>query len=208
MRVYPLTEMPFYGNLSLLTVKLTRQYQPENLMNQITFSKLLLSGERLALTGLLVAVVIVSLPTKTLAFEEIIPTLPTVLADESVANDTGAAFVVPGYEVIGTLPVAGPMAHVYGAVSLTAYTSRVEECDATPFTTADGSHVRDGIIAANFLKFGTKVRIPALFGDKVFEVHDRMNKRFPNRVDVWMDDLTAARQFGVRHAVIEIVEES
>jgi 3D (Asp-Asp-Asp) domain-containing protein len=177
-------------------------------MKQFTFSGLLISGERLALTGLLVAVVIVSLPTQTLAAEEIVPVLPTVQVDDAVVDALQMKFVVPGYEEIGSLPEAGLKTHVYGRVSLTAYTSRVEECDSTPFTTADGSRVRDGIIAANFLKFGTKVRIPELFGDKVFEVHDRMNKRFSNRVDVWMDDLTDARQFGVRHAVIEIVEES
>jgi 3D (Asp-Asp-Asp) domain-containing protein len=177
-------------------------------MNQITFSKLVISGERLVLIGLLVSVIIVSLPTRTLAAEEIVPTLPAVQTDEDATNDTGIKFVVPGYEEIGTLPVAGARTHVYGRVSMTAYTSRVEECDDTPFITADGSHVRDGIIAANFLKFGTKVRIPTLFGDKIFEVHDRMNKRYTNRVDVWMEDLADARQFGVRNAVIEIVEES
>jgi 3D (Asp-Asp-Asp) domain-containing protein len=93
------------------------------------------------------------------------------------------------------------------AVSMTAYTSRVGECDATPFITADGTHVRDGIIAANFLPFGTKVRIPELFGDKIFEVHDRMNKRHTNRVDIWMESLADARKFGVRYATIEIVDE-
>ncbi|MFA4954977.1 MAG: hypothetical protein WC641_06715 [Patescibacteria group bacterium] len=90
--------------------------------------------------------------------------------------------------------------------SATAYTSSVEECDDTPFITADGSHVRDGIIAANFLKFGTKVRIPDLYGDKIFEVHDRMNKRFPNRIDVWMTTKSEARQFGVKRNIkIEVL---
>jgi 3D (Asp-Asp-Asp) domain-containing protein len=94
----------------------------------------------------------------------------------------------------------------YATVSMTAYTSRPEETDDTPFITADGSHVRDGIVACNFLPFGTKVRIPALFGDKVFEVHDRMNKRYTYKMDFWMEDLGDARQFGVRHADIEIVK--
>jgi 3D (Asp-Asp-Asp) domain-containing protein len=89
---------------------------------------------------------------------------------------------------------------------MTAYTSRPEETDDSPFITADGSHVRDGIVAANFLPFGTKVRIPKLFGDKVFEVHDRMNKRYPYKMDFWMEELNDARQFGVRRADIEIVQ--
>ncbi len=94
----------------------------------------------------------------------------------------------------------------YPAVSMTAYTSRAAETDSTPFTTADGSHVRDGIVACNFLPFGTKVRIPKLFGDKVFEVHDRMNQRYSYKMDFWMEELGDARQFGVRHADIEIVQ--
>ena len=92
-------------------------------------------------------------------------------------------------------------------VDLTAYTSSVEECDADPFTTADGSTTHDGIIAANFLPFNTKVRIPELFGDKVFEVHDRMNKKFSYRIDVWMEKKSDMWQFGFkRNALIEIVE--
>lgn len=92
-------------------------------------------------------------------------------------------------------------------VDITAYTSTPEECDADPFITADGSTVRNGIIAANFLPFGTKVRIPEVFGDRVFEVHDRMNKRYWYRIDIWMDDGTAMRQFGIkRNMKIEVVE--
>jgi 3D (Asp-Asp-Asp) domain-containing protein len=94
---------------------------------------------------------------------------------------------------------------MYASVPMTAYTSRPEETDDTPFITADGSHVRDGIVACNFLPFGTKVRIPKLFGDKVFEVHDRMNKRFPYKMDFWMERLDNALQFGLRRADIEIV---
>ncbi|MSR85264.1 hypothetical protein EXS71_02410 [Candidatus Uhrbacteria bacterium] len=92
-------------------------------------------------------------------------------------------------------------------VDLTAYTSSVEECDSDPFITADGSTTRDGIIAANFLPFNTKVRIPALFGDKVFEVHDRMNTKFSRRIDVWMEKKSDMWQFGLkRQAIVEIVE--
>lgn len=92
-------------------------------------------------------------------------------------------------------------------VDSTAYTSSVEECDSDPFTTADGSKTHDGIIAANFLPFGTKVRIPALFGDKIFEVHDRMNARYWYRIDVWMEKKVDMLQYGIHHNVkIEIVQ--
>lgn len=102
-------------------------------------------------------------------------------------------------------------------VDMTAYTSAVDECDADPWTTASGFNLQplfntastedDVIVAANFLPFGTKIRIPELFGDKVFVVHDRMNSRYWQRVDVWMKDKKVARQFGLHHNVkIEIVE--
>lgn len=90
-------------------------------------------------------------------------------------------------------------------VATTAYTSDPRETDSTPFTTANGSQVRDGIIAANFLPFGTRVRIPDHFGDKVFEVHDRMNARYTQRVDIWMLTKKDAKQWGVRNVKIEIL---
>lgn len=91
--------------------------------------------------------------------------------------------------------------------AMTAYTSAVDECDADPFTAADGTQTYDGMVAANFLPFGTKIRVPALFGDKVFVVHDRMNARYNMRVDVWMKDKKVARQFGLHGNVkIEIIE--
>lgn len=92
-------------------------------------------------------------------------------------------------------------------VDMTAYTSSVEETDDSPFITADGSHTRDGIVATNFLPFNTKIRIPELFGDRILEVHDRMNVRYWKRVDVWMEKKQDMRQFGIHHNVtIEIVE--
>ena len=39
---------------------------------------------------------------------------------------------------------------------VTAYSSTPEETDDTPFVTASGTSVRDGVIATNFLEFGTK----------------------------------------------------
>lgn len=86
--------------------------------------------------------------------------------------------------------------------TITAYSSVPWECDDSPFITADGTHVRDGIVAANFLKFGTRIRIPELFGDKVFEVHDRMNKRFSNRVDIWMEKVSDNHKFGIKRDIL------
>lgn len=90
--------------------------------------------------------------------------------------------------------------------TITAYSSFPSECDDSPFVTADGSRVRDGIVAANFLKFGTRIRIPELFGDKIFEVHDRMNPRYANRIDIWMERKSDGRKFGIkRNILIEVL---
>ncbi len=91
-------------------------------------------------------------------------------------------------------------------VWVTAYTSVPEETDDTPFVTANNTIVKDGIIAANFLPFGTKVQIPAIFGDKVFTVTDRMHARKKNFVDIWMPAKNAALVFGIRRAEIVILD--
>ncbi len=94
--------------------------------------------------------------------------------------------------------------------TLTAYNSLPEQTNDQPCITANGfnvcEHGIEDTIAANFLKFGTKVRIPDLFGDRIFIVRDRMNQRYPSRVDIWMLEKSDAIQFGIRNAKIEIVE--
>lgn len=90
-------------------------------------------------------------------------------------------------------------------VTLTAYSSTVDQTDDSPFIAASGKRVYDGMIAANFLPFGTKVKIPALFGDKIFTVNDRMHKRFSDRVDIWFPERQEALKFGIRTAEIVIL---
>ncbi|OGN12960.1 MAG: hypothetical protein A3A13_02655 [Candidatus Yanofskybacteria bacterium RIFCSPLOWO2_01_FULL_43_22] len=90
-------------------------------------------------------------------------------------------------------------------VTATAYSSTVDQTDDTPFITASGTYVRDGIAAANFLPFGTVFKIPDLYGDKIFIVEDRMNKRYWHRVDIWFPERQMAREFGVKQIRIEIV---
>src|SRR5512133_3445077 len=104
---------------------------------------------------------------------------------------------------VNSLNPAEPADARYSTVRIvTAYTSTVDQCDSTPFTTANGTTVHDGIVAANWLKFGTRVRIPAMFGDKVFIVADRMHPRFDDRLDVWMAEMSDARTFGLRRLTI------
>ncbi|MBI1755437.1 3D domain-containing protein [Candidatus Azambacteria bacterium] len=90
-------------------------------------------------------------------------------------------------------------------VTTTAYSSTPDQTDDSPFTMANGKRVHDGAVAANFLPFGTTVRFPDLFGNKMFIVEDRMHRRFGDRVDVWMEKRADARAFGIQRARMEIV---
>jgi len=95
-------------------------------------------------------------------------------------------------------------------VPMTAYNSEVGQTDSTPCHTANGYNLctnnQENVIAANFLKFGTKVRIPEYFGDRIFTVQDRMNARYYYRADVWFKNRADALKFGVRVLTIEVIE--
>ena len=88
-------------------------------------------------------------------------------------------------------------------VSVTGYSSTPDQTDHTPFITASGIHVRDGVAAANFLPFGTVFRIPELFGDKTFVVEDRMHNRYWMNVDIWFPEKDLAKEFGRKVVKIE-----
>ena len=88
---------------------------------------------------------------------------------------------------------------------ITAYSSREEETDETPFITAAGTKVRPGVVAANWLPLGAKIRIPELFGDQVFIVEDRMHVRMDGKVDVWFSTTDEALRFGSQIARVEIL---
>ena len=92
-------------------------------------------------------------------------------------------------------------------VIVTAYSSTPWETWGDPFVTASGSWVRDGIIANNLLPFGTKVRMPEIYGDKVFVVEDRMNKRKGNNhFDIWFPSYYQALEFGAKKTYLEVLE--
>ncbi|MCK9578775.1 3D domain-containing protein [bacterium] len=90
-------------------------------------------------------------------------------------------------------------------VVITAYSSEVEQTDDTPHITANGTLVKDGIVANNMLPFGTKIKIPSLYGNKVFTVTDRMNARKGNyAIDIWFPTTEEAINFGVKETYIEV----
>lgn len=90
-------------------------------------------------------------------------------------------------------------------MTVTAYSSEVGQTDSTPFITAFGTRVRDGIVATNCLPKGALVRFPEVFGDKEFVVEDRMNSRYYYRMDIWMAETQDAINFGAKTLKVEIL---
>jgi len=107
--------------------------------------------------------------------------------------------------VITSLPQAQDKQPAYSKyVTVTFYSSTPDQTDDTPFITANGTYVYDGIAATNALPFGTHIKLPELFGDKSFTVQDRMNKRYWDRVDVWVETREEAKELGKRYTLLEI----
>lgn len=90
-------------------------------------------------------------------------------------------------------------------VDATAYNSLSWQTDSTPWITASGTRCKEGTIAANFLPFGTKVLIDG-FGDQIFVVEDRMNRRYKKRIDIWMRKYNDAVKFGKRKIIFYVIE--
>jgi len=101
----------------------------------------------------------------------------------------------------------------------TAYNSYPWQTDDTPFITSSGSEVADGTLAlsrdmiraenALMHRMGFNPSGMYAYGDTVFViyvkpmvVHDTMNRRFSQRADIWLDDLTTARKWGKRKVYI------
>lgn len=93
-------------------------------------------------------------------------------------------------------------------VDVTAYSPTVGQTDSTPFITASNKYVSEGYIAISrdlekYLSFGDKVFIKDI---GIFEVQDRMNRRWRKRVDVFFFDTKKARRFGKLQKEMWILE--
>ena len=115
----------------------------------------------------------------------------------------GNLFLVTGGDSL--MGVDAPLQQKTIRAVLTAYSSTPDQTDDTPFITASGKHVANGVIAYNKLPFGTKVRIPELYGNKIFTVWDRMHQRMKH-FDIWFADTQEAKNFGAKITTIEVVE--
>ena len=95
-------------------------------------------------------------------------------------------------------------------VVVTAYNSVPEQTDSTPCITANGYDLcaadAENVVAANFLRFGTKVRLPEYSAEKIYTVQDRMHPRFARRLDLWKRSTDDAKTFGAQYLMIEVVE--
>ena len=91
-------------------------------------------------------------------------------------------------------------------VIVTAYSSTHDQTDETPEITAANTKVKDGVIANNLLPFGTKVRLPELYGNKIFVVEDRMNrKKGYYHFDIWFPSYGEAKNFGAKNTYLEVL---
>jgi 3D (Asp-Asp-Asp) domain-containing protein len=127
-----------------------------------------------------------------------------------INNELSALNIELNKEAVDTyyqLPIAGEReARKTFYLTVTAYSSTVDQCDGDPFTTASGETVHDGIIAYNYLPFGTKVRFPEVFPGKVFEVQDRLRAGASTYLaDIWMETREEAIQWGAKVLKIEIL---
>jgi len=125
---------------------------------------------------------------------------PAAIYSETMATTQGNSLLAI------SAPFINPKTISTMKVVITAYSSTPEQTDDTPFTTASGKTVEDGIVANNLLPFGAQIRIPEVFGDKIFIVEDRMNERKGYyHVDVWFPEYEQAKEFGAKVSRIEIL---
>lgn len=132
---------------------------------------------------------------------------PVSMEMEVTEEPSSANTVAKGLPEIELAPKKPSLKTYYSQV--TVYNSVPWQTDGDPFTTAAGTHVRDGIIAANCLPFGTLVRMPEMFGDKIFRVEDRLAADKSCFVlDIWQEYSPNAKSFGAPVTKIEILEGS
>ncbi|MDP2641504.1 MAG: hypothetical protein Q8P39_03165 [Candidatus Yanofskybacteria bacterium] len=129
-----------------------------------------------------------------------------LLSEEDPPSTEDRSIAVQNGSFIASAPHYGPSSVARTVnVFVTAYNSLPEQTNGDPFITASGERTRHGIVAANFLPLGTKIRLPAIYGERVFIVTDRMHPRMQGYVDIWFEDYSEAIQFGKQRTYIEVL---
>jgi len=137
------------------------------------------------------------------------PRVEADLVEISDQKDSGELAIIEGNSLLPASNPANPEPQNIQRIRvvITGYSSTFWETDDDPYITAAGTWVREGVIASNWFPFGTKVRIPELFGDKIFVVEDRMHWTKGNyHVDIWFPSYWEALNFGAKRTYIEILE--
>ncbi len=104
--------------------------------------------------------------------------------------------------------------HRFLQVTVSAYTSAVDETDQSPHYTAQGKPTRPGTLALSRdllrtftpdapFDFGDRVLIP---GMGIYLVEDTMHPRWTRKADIWFSDRTTALRWGVRNVYLTEVE--
>ena len=144
--------------------------------------------------------------------------LPTVKAAElpslgvQLPIQNGRVEVISPYPDDSGARIITKPAKLTVKVWVTAYNSLPEQTDNEPCIAASGKNICDAalqdIIATNYryLPFGTQVRFPELFGEKVFTVEDRMHRKYQRTADIYMGkDYQSAIEFGKKFTIMEIL---
>ena len=99
-------------------------------------------------------------------------------------------------------------------VTASAYTSSVGETDSTPNLAAWGDTLKPGMksiaVSRDLIKLGLthqqEVRIEGFDGK--YTVLDKMNKRWTNKIDIYMgEDIEKANQWGKQEVVIYWIDQ-
>ena len=99
-------------------------------------------------------------------------------------------------------------------VTASAYTSTVGETDSTPNLAAWGDTLKPGMksiaVSRDLIKLGLthqqEVRIEGFDGK--YTVLDKMNKRWTNKIDIYMgEDIEKANQWGKQEVVIYWIDQ-
>ena len=91
-------------------------------------------------------------------------------------------------------------------MEVTAYTASVEECGKTDGITASGEKVQEHhtLAAGPSIPFGTKIYIPEFM--KTFVVEDRGGAITDNHLDIYMERLEDAREFGRKDIYVFVIQ--
>lgn len=88
----------------------------------------------------------------------------------------------------------------YHEVWVTAYTATEEECGKADGITASGEVAQRGMIAADWLPFGTEVEI----NGETYVVKDRFGDGKYGKIDIYVDSIEEAEQIGRYKTIVKV----